>query len=154
MSDNLPRLDQMLVARRITLGQWLVAMEYRHLWASARRRAVPGGSARGVSPGYGGGGTRAVVVLDQLAKLLEVERAIGDYQTRILRAALVEELSWRAIGRAAGLNHETAEAHAIVAVAALAKAWWPPQARDHLHAAPARPPFSAPSQGARVEVSQ
>lgn len=125
---TIARLDQMLVAGRITLTHWLIADEYRRLSLSASARG--GGSfgfAAGAPAGFGGGATGLAVAASHAARLAEVNRAIGADAARLLRMVLVEELSWRAIGRALAVNHETAEARAIVALAALAEAWRRPR---------------------------
>lgn len=125
--NTVARVDQLLVAGRIALSTWLIADEYRRLSLSTMARGSGSGVARGGPAGFGGGATALAVTASHAARLADVNRAIGADSARLLRLLMIEELSWRAIGRALAVNHETAEARAVIALAALAEAWRQPR---------------------------
>jgi hypothetical protein len=116
----LTRLDGLLAHKVITAAEWHAAADYRELVDQVRCRAFTRSSAFGTvhAPGnsfrnWGAGD------LDSAARLRQIRAVLGAWACTLLEAALVEDLSWAALGRHYRCDPEAARAWVIAAIKAL-----------------------------------
>lgn len=129
------RLDQLLVADRITRAEWQAASEYRATWAIARELvSIEPGMLR--VAGASSADAAMIARVDAVTKLRLVEAAIGSLEARLLLACLVHDLAWATTARFVRKHPETVRDWTVLAIRALASAWgtlhgWQDVRTDH-----------------------
>jgi hypothetical protein len=114
----LTRLDGLLADKAITAAEWHAAADYRELVDRVRRGALVRSSSLvrvggSVAPNW------VVGDLDSSARLRQIQTMLGAWTCALLEAALVQDLSWAALGRHYGCDPKTARAWVIAAIKAL-----------------------------------
>jgi hypothetical protein len=114
----LTRLDRLLADRAITSAEWHAAADYRELVDRVRRGALVRSSSLvrvvgSVFPNWGAGD------LDASGRLQQIQTVLGAWTCALLEAALVQDLSWAALGRYYRCDPKTARAWVIAAIKAL-----------------------------------
>lgn len=113
------RLDGLLAERRITPGAWQAACDFRTRWAKAFPARVSSFVAAGrasVDP--------HCAMLDRVAAVTRIRAlgaALGPARLSLLVWVVVDDLSWRDLGRRLRCHHETARDAAAGVLQALAR---------------------------------
>ena len=119
----LTRLDGLLADGAITTAEWHAAADFRDI-----AEVALGGAAsqsvltRARTARYDASPTtdRLIARLDASSWLSAVARAIGGVATSLIKACVVDDLSWAAIGRRFGVDPKTARAWVITSIKVLA----------------------------------
>ena len=134
------RLDQLLADGMISRGQWQAAVEYRDAWA--RVYAQGGGSEPGgmrVSGAANDGHQRMLDRLDTLTRLRITEQRLGGLATWLVYRCVVEDMTWREMGKRAGnRDHKTMRRWTADALRLLAPAWAKRRPRTNVARIPQR----------------
>jgi hypothetical protein len=110
------RLDGLLADKAITAAEWHAADDFRELVDQVRS-----------DPRHSGPSARPEIHfrnwvagdLDASARLHQIRAVLGDCVCNLLEAALVQDLSWAALGRHYRCDPKTARAWVIAAIKAL-----------------------------------
>lgn len=119
----LTRLDGLLADGAITTAEWHAAADFRDmaefaLGGAASHSVLTGArTARSVASLTA---DRLVARLDARSWLDEVARVIGTVPCALIKAFVVDDMSWAAIGRCFGVDPKTARAWVITSIKALA----------------------------------
>ena len=116
-------LDRLLADRAITAREYRAGVEFRDLAGRAQRAGlgVPLWLRRGGHPVPDGNIDQLERQLDATTKLHQIALHLGAVMYALLDAAVVQNLSWAAIGRGFGIDPKTARAWSITAIRALAQ---------------------------------
>lgn len=126
-------LDRLLVDGAITRAEWQAGDDFRATWSSAlpsRASTLLGMRVRGHDPDAG-----MLARLAALTRLRRLGNAMGPGPIAVLVACIVDDLSWRELGRRLGVDHKTARAVTVRALWALA---------DYARGGPARAAGAGP----------
>lgn len=113
------RLDRLLVEGVISRSTWQAASDFRSTWETALR--MRGSALIGIRVAVRDPDATMLARLGAAARLRDLGAALGPGRLTILVACVVDDLSWRELGRQLGVDHKTARARAVRALGALAK---------------------------------
>ncbi len=119
----LTRLDGLLADGAITVAEWHAAADFRDMAELALGGAASQSvltSARAARYDDSPTTDRLIARLDARSWLDEVVRAIGTVPCALIKAFVVDDMSWAAIGRRFDVDPKTARAWVIASIKALA----------------------------------
>jgi hypothetical protein len=119
----LTRLDGLLVSGAITSAEWHAAADFRDMAELALGGAVSHSvlsSARATRYDASPTTNRLVARLDARSWLDEITSSIGTVPCALVKAFVVDDMSWAAIGRRFRVDPKTARAWVITSIKALA----------------------------------
>lgn len=116
------RLDGLLASHDITATVWRAAVDYRDTWARMLRLRTMLGAPAGRR---GAGGTEAsmLAVLGAAQRIRVAEQQIHPKVVKLLHVCILEDASWREIGRRYRVAPMTARGWMVEALRVLATAW-------------------------------
>jgi hypothetical protein len=118
----LTRLDGLLADRLITTAEFHAAVDFRELVELARA-----GTARSTLAGIGNGGPRTPhegpgYRTETWDRLRAICAAVGRRHFRLLILSVVDDATWKALGRRFKIDHRTARKRVAEAIGALRRA--------------------------------